>query len=494
MLDSGINIGTDEFEYFDAVMYTRVREDRKNRKGSTPTKFKVPISQFDCLPHIHPATDIPYSYALSIAPSFIGRKVLVEHDDLKQAGHIVWSGHTENPAHTLPESNKEECTHEGKSLKFSSIIGILAVDKKKKKKYLENFHIKGIKDLDCSIGYGYHFDYDDEDMKFQKNGDLDWNKTLVYATGFQEREVSLCDHGSGACPGANVISQLSNKSKSNIKFGMSAKLWKIFSKRSKKLCKNILLKGNILKLPKCFKTFKLNTKKILFGKNFLQKNKRIILKNINIILKKKKMSEDKVKEDAMEVDTAIVEDTKKKPEEEDFTIYLRELGIPYNKEKEQFKEIGKLYVKEKAEFNKLYKESALKNFDEEKTKFKKVVKTLKKEDMLDESLENDLKEMYSDPDKEPLSRIFKSLIDKFTKISDENRLHKEKKTEPIKLHKDLKDNKSTYYSKLLKTEKEKKLCKKPIEQQLNVKESTNQDKTAYWNLFKKFNPKKGNIL
>jgi hypothetical protein len=211
-------------------MYTRVREDRKRAKGTTPTKIKIPLSKYLFLGQLDPATDIPYSYALSIVPNFIGRNVLISHDDLNVAGYIACANLTSNKEHVLEESNDENSTYNGKPIAYHSIMGYLAIAKKKIDE-LKKFHAKDVTELDCSIGYTHEMDADEDDIHFDKEGDLDLNKTLVYATNFKERENSLCDRGMGACKGARVLHELVRKpAGGGSKFGFGPRLWTALKK------------------------------------------------------------------------------------------------------------------------------------------------------------------------------------------------------------------------------------------------------------------------
>jgi uncharacterized protein (UPF0248 family) len=318
---NGINIGDlANPKIFTAVMYTRVREDRKSRRGTTPTKLKIPLSKIWFLDQLDPATDIPYSWAKMIAPKFIGRHILVSHNDLKQAGYIVFSSVTENPEHILPESKSEECLYEGKPIKFYSLMGVFAIYTNKKELF-HDFCAKNLKDFDCSIGYNYYFHIDEEDVILTNDGeDLDWNKSVAYATGFQEREVSLCDRGMGACPGSNILAELEVNNESSQKFGFSKKLWQLISRRRQSLMTNIKFNKGV-KFKEIMKKFINRPKNMsknfnikLIKNNITKETKEIIFKNIEKIyttLKKKKESyipmtenpsEQKKVEDPMKID------------------------------------------------------------------------------------------------------------------------------------------------------------------------------------------------
>jgi len=311
--DLGINVGRDDYEYYAARIYTRIREDRLNRKGSTPTKFKISLSDFFFLPQVHPAIDIPYTYAKNIISQYIGKPVYDSHNyEGEQIGFVAHANLTDNPAHTLSESDKDISQYMGKSMKFHSVMATLALRKNKLRGIRNNSHVRGIEDLDCSIGYRYCFDIDDGDIHFERNGWIDAKKTLLYAKNFTWEECSVCDHGHGACEGSKILQRLSKTDLSKslherLKF--TPKLLNILGSRAKKMSSSLSASKSDEKFLRNFKNDletliqiakklpnKINLKfiKKVDFKEFSDDERKIILKNIkyfntqNIKKKKKK--------------------------------------------------------------------------------------------------------------------------------------------------------------------------------------------------------------
>lgn len=449
-MNKGINIGStmDKFIFYTARFYNRIREDRAKRRGTTPTTFKIPLSQMLFLPQIHPATDIPYSYVKTLIPDYIGRKLLLSHKSLNLMGYIAHACISENPEHCLEESDNEDCTYEGKPIKFHAMTGVVGVEKSKKK-MVKDFHINKFTDLDCSVGYSYSIDVDEADLFLDDDGCIDYNKTLVYATGFEAKEISLCDRGKGACKGAGLLQELTKSSRF-----MSDKLRAIFLKTNKivkTLSTNPSNKNmdKIEQFGKAMATFARISRGIGFKARCLEKFKE--LKNIKEILtvfKKKNMDKNKSSEDKMEIDTPLGEEnndgnTKKneqkaetpvdpsgtkgngllqkkgQPKKKEFNQYLRnKMGLTdeasYQTFFEKFGEdcMFKIYNEQKE-----YTENSNKSFPGFQENFQSAVRITKNNNEFTFSEEDttSLKNIYTDHDNENINKMFNSILKEFIK-------------------------------------------------------------------------------
>jgi len=225
------------------IFYTRVREDREGLKGSTPTKLKIPLIKAFLLPQLDPTTDIPYTWAIRISQMFQGKPVYYHHSYEKVYGIIRTCDVTTNPKYVPKPSNKRNAKWEGKKLQFSSLAGEMGLINEEIPTLLEENRVMNLEGFDLSIGYSFHWDIDDEDIKWITDEDgnewLDWDETLCYATGFKPDEISLCDNGKAACPGATIMTQLSKTQGASDSLakaiGVSAKLLDVLKLGQKKL-------------------------------------------------------------------------------------------------------------------------------------------------------------------------------------------------------------------------------------------------------------------
>lgn len=242
-----------DYEVLKCCMYPRVRNDIEGTPGSTPTKLRISLGDFinldqDGPDKVNPFSDVPYSRAENLIQTLIGKPIFNTHDPKRGIIGMIGFAHlTDNPNHTLPESNDKNSVYRKKPIKYYSIMGDIVISKKYLKELHDEFHIMRASDIDCSIGYSYNALIDPrvtkkrKKEKIEKEGEtkvkkrntfcdncdnddeeIDMDNSMIYADDFCFQECSLCNHGNGACKGARVVNEFS---KSNVRnFGMVMKL------------------------------------------------------------------------------------------------------------------------------------------------------------------------------------------------------------------------------------------------------------------------------
>lgn len=238
MSSAGINTTIDDFNYrfFDARLYTRVRSDISSDTGTTPTKLKLSVNEaFNTLergPHNHIFTDIPYSICSTIKSTMIGKPVWDSHDaNNGQVGYVAQANLTDCVDHVAQPSNDPADVYNGIPVKNYTLMGRLALKKLALANLTKKYHVLNNNDFDVSVSYYWNFDMDKEDTHFNKDGYLDYDKSLVYITDFAFRELSICNHGHGACKGARILHECSNDKKSESSSKWIPELIKLLSVR-----------------------------------------------------------------------------------------------------------------------------------------------------------------------------------------------------------------------------------------------------------------------
>jgi len=228
----------EDYQYWVGRIYTRVRETRPNRPNTTPVKIKVSLYVVlnKTLPHIHPATDLPYCYAQNVCNEFRNKNLLMNHiKEYGNLGIVFLVTISENEKHILRLSKDEDSCYNGVPIKYSSLMATFGIKPKFMDVLVENNHVLDFGQLDCSISYGFDWTSDPEDVVYitDKDGNktIDEHKTLAYATNFTANECSLVNRGGGACKGAAVLHQLSKTAiKSSYKQRFTPKMFDMLSK------------------------------------------------------------------------------------------------------------------------------------------------------------------------------------------------------------------------------------------------------------------------
>ena len=199
-MSSGINIGNPDYKYYSLRFNTRLREDRSGFKNPTPTNLKIPLIKIFTLPQLHPSTDIPASVAISLCSFYIGKPVIVDHDvsSMGQIGYVAFANVTDQQEHLLtPKEGDENSTYNGKLVNFKTLMGILGIFKKHVPVLEKMKNVGSFSELDCSISYEFYWDFDEEDIIYEKDDkgvktdNIDFKESKVFATGFKPLEISI---------------------------------------------------------------------------------------------------------------------------------------------------------------------------------------------------------------------------------------------------------------------------------------------------------------
>lgn len=423
-----------ELEIYVTKAYPKIREDRPNKQGTTPTKLKVPLIDvvFDRLDKLHPAFDIPYSYAFQIAAMYVGKPVLFEHQGTS-IGTIRDCHVTSNPDHVLKMSKKRNFTWNGKPIKYHTLIATVSIVKSIIEKLIKENHIMKITDMDVSIAYDFEFEIDDEDIVYEidketKEPMLDWEKTMIYAHNYHPNEISLCDRGSGAVPGAKVFQKLSEtQQKGRLRIG--PRLKQCLLKRTHKLSKNAKSRHDKL-LKIALSRFSLLRPVNWNARLELKENLKYRESKRQSFKKKEttKMSEteaDTVPEPDKDVDmkeTPDVEETPAEPENEqaididaEFLRYTQSHGIVGE---EGYKNLGKEYMKIKFQHQKEYSKKKTTEVDGDCDKFIDCLKTAKYGKEIDkESLKAQMGPVYSNMENEELVEGLQKILVSFLELT-----------------------------------------------------------------------------
>lgn len=193
------------------VFYTRIREDRPGKPGTTPTVLKYSFEElFTNLKQLHPSTDIPLSAALNMTELYRGKPVFFHHNyDAPKLGIVGDCNVTDNVNYTIPRKNSD--TFKGKKIKYHALVGSLNIIKEAMDKILADPENRAAseKDLGISIGYYYTWKFEPVWKKDKKeNVTLDWNKSMAFTHNYRPEEISLTGNGYQAVRGCGVLKRL----------------------------------------------------------------------------------------------------------------------------------------------------------------------------------------------------------------------------------------------------------------------------------------------